>query len=56
VEAGELAQNTDCDELAAFIVSSQQGANLLAKTEHSPEPLKRLKQILFSVILRRTLN
>jgi TetR/AcrR family transcriptional repressor of nem operon len=37
VAAGELAQNIDCDDLAAFIVSSQQGANLLAKTEHSPE-------------------
>jgi TetR/AcrR family transcriptional repressor of nem operon len=54
VAAGELAQNTDCDDLAAFIVSSQQGANLLAKAEHSPEPVERFKQVLFSSILRRT--
>jgi TetR/AcrR family transcriptional regulator, transcriptional repressor for nem operon len=54
VAAGELAQNTDCDDLAACIVSSQQGANLLAKAEHSPEPVERFKQVLFSSILRRT--
>ncbi|KAA0996151.1 TetR family transcriptional regulator [Paraburkholderia panacisoli] len=51
VSEGELAQSTDCGELAAFIVSSQQGANLLAKAQHSPEPVKRFKQMLFSRIL-----
>jgi len=53
VKAGELAPGLDCDEMAAFIVSSLQGANLLAKAERSPEPVERFKEILFGVILRR---
>ena len=52
VDAGELSPGFDCDEIAAFIVSSLQGANLLAKAERSPTPVERFKQILFSTILR----
>jgi len=52
IEAGELSPNLDCDEIAAFIVSSLQGANLLAKAERSPVPVERFKQILFSIVLR----
>jgi TetR/AcrR family transcriptional repressor of nem operon len=52
VEAGELSPGLDCDEIAAFIVSSLQGANLLAKAERSPVPVERFKQILFSTVLR----
>ena len=52
VKAGELSPNLDCDEIAAFIVSSLQGANLLAKAQRSPVPIERFKQILFSTILR----
>jgi len=52
VDAGELSPGFDCDEIAAFIVSSLQGANLLAKAERSPAPVERFKQILFSTILR----
>ena len=51
-EAGELPPSLDCDEIAAFIVSSLQGANLLAKAERSPVPVERFKQILFSTVLR----
>ena len=51
-EAGELSSSLDCDEIAAFIVSSLQGANLLAKAERSPVPVERFKQILFSTVLR----
>ena len=53
VKAGELSPSLDCDEMAAFIVSSLQGANLLAKAERSPVPVERFKEILFSVILKR---
>jgi TetR/AcrR family transcriptional repressor of nem operon len=53
VKAGELSASLDCDETAAFIVSSLQGANLLAKAERSPVPVERFKEILFSVILKR---
>jgi TetR/AcrR family transcriptional repressor of nem operon len=52
VKAGELSPNLDCDEIAAFIVSSLQGANLLAKAQRSPVPIERFKQILFSTLLR----
>jgi TetR/AcrR family transcriptional repressor of nem operon len=51
-EAGEISPGLDCDEIAAFIVSSLQGANLLAKAERSPAPVERFKQILFSTVLR----
>jgi TetR/AcrR family transcriptional repressor of nem operon len=51
-KAGEIPPNLDCDEIAAFIVSSLQGANLLAKAQRSPVPVERFKQILFSTVLR----
>jgi TetR/AcrR family transcriptional repressor of nem operon len=54
IKAGELSPSLDCDEIAGFIVSSMQGANLLAKAERSPVPVERFKEILFSMILRRT--
>jgi TetR/AcrR family transcriptional repressor of nem operon len=53
VKAGEIAASTDCDEVAGFIVSSLQGANLLAKAQRSPVPVERFKEILFSTVLRR---
>jgi TetR/AcrR family transcriptional repressor of nem operon len=52
VKAGELPAATECDEIAAFIVASLQGANLLSKARRSAAPIDRLKQILFSKILR----
>jgi TetR/AcrR family transcriptional repressor of nem operon len=51
VKAGELPPTFDCDDVAGFIVSSLQGANLLAKAQHSPAPVERFKRILFQVIL-----
>jgi TetR/AcrR family transcriptional regulator, transcriptional repressor for nem operon len=54
VKAGELAPSIDCDEVAAFVVSSLQGATLLAKAQRSPVPVERFKEILFSMVLRRT--
>ncbi len=53
VTAGELSPRTDCDEVAGFIVSSLQGANLLAKAQRDLAPVERFKQVLFSTILRR---
>ena len=50
--AGEMASGADCDELAGFIVSGLQGANLLCKAQRSAEPIERFKRILFSQILR----
>jgi TetR/AcrR family transcriptional repressor of nem operon len=54
VKAGELSASTDCDEIAAFIVQSMQGANLIAKAERSPLPIERFKEVLFTLVLRRT--
>jgi len=56
VKAGEVAPGLDCDETAAFIVASLQGANLLAKAQRSPVPVERFKEILFSTVLRRVGN
>jgi TetR/AcrR family transcriptional repressor of nem operon len=53
VKAGEIAPDIDCDEVAGFIVSSLQGANLLAKAQRDPLPLERFKEVLFSLVLKR---
>ena len=52
VKAGELRADFKCNEVAGFIVSSLQGANLLAKAQRSPVPVDRFKQVLFSTVLR----
>ncbi len=52
VRAGELPREFDVQEVAAFVVSSLQGAYLLAKAYRSPEPVERFKRILFSAVLR----
>jgi TetR/AcrR family transcriptional repressor of nem operon len=52
IEAGELPDKTNRDELAQFIVSSLQGAILLAKAQRSPVPVEGFKQVLFNRVLR----
>lgn len=52
VAAGEVRADLDCDDVAAFLVASLQGANLLAKVERSAEPMIRLKRITFDTLLR----
>ena len=54
VKAGEISPSIDCDELAGFVVSSMQGATLVSKAQRSPVPIERFKEILFSLVLRRT--
>jgi TetR/AcrR family transcriptional repressor of nem operon len=53
VEAGELARKTDVQELAGFIVSSLQGAILVAKAQRSPAPVERFVRVLFQDLLRQ---
>jgi TetR/AcrR family transcriptional repressor of nem operon len=53
VTTGELRADFDCDEIAGFLVSSSQGANLLAKAQRSPIPVQRFKGVLCCTILRR---
>jgi TetR/AcrR family transcriptional repressor of nem operon len=53
VHAGELPSSTKVDELAGFIVSSLQGAILVAKAQRSPAPIERFMRVLFSVNLKQ---
>ena len=53
IDGGELAPNTDARELAGFIVSSLQGAILVAKSQRSPIPVERFKRVLFERLLPR---
>src|ERR1700722_15926700 len=53
IDAGELSPNTDVQELAGFIVSSLQGAILVAKAQRSPVPVERFERILFQQLLSR---
>jgi len=48
VEAGDLPPDTDVEDLAGFILSSMQGAFLIAKVRRSPEPVDRFKRVLFA--------
>jgi TetR/AcrR family transcriptional repressor of nem operon len=51
IDAGEVAPNTDARELAGFIVSSLQGAILVAKAQRSPIPVERFERVLFARLL-----
>lgn len=52
VAAGELPSSFTVDEVAGFVISSLQGAFLVAKAERSPLPIERFTQVLFSTVLR----
>src|SRR5258705_1261211 len=52
VRARELPRGTRTAELAAFFVSSQQGATLLCKATRSVEPMRRFRRVFFGSILR----
>ncbi len=51
IDAGELASDADVQELAGFIVSSLQGAILVAKAQRSPIPVERFRRVLFERLL-----
>jgi TetR/AcrR family transcriptional repressor of nem operon len=53
IQANEISPGVDCDKVAAFIVSSLQGASLIAKTERDSSAVERFKEILFSTVLPR---
>jgi TetR/AcrR family transcriptional repressor of nem operon len=52
VQAGELPPHFDCDGTAGFVVSSMQGAILLAKAQRHAAPVERFRTVLFSMVLR----
>ena len=49
--AGQLRTDMPLPELAIFIVSSLQGAILLAKTERTPPALQSFRNFMFSTLL-----
>jgi TetR/AcrR family transcriptional repressor of nem operon len=51
IDAGELAPNTDVQELAGFIVGSLQGAILVAKAQRTPAAVERFVRILFQQLV-----
>jgi TetR/AcrR family transcriptional repressor of nem operon len=52
VKAGELAADLAVSDTAGFIVSSFEGAILIAKAQRNPEPIERFMRVLFSSVLR----
>lgn len=52
VRAGELPRGFETADVAGFIVSSLQGAFLIAKAQRDAVPLERFRTILFATILR----
>ena len=52
VASGDLPAATECEDIAALIVSSLQGAILLAKAYRNSEPTDQFERTLFSAILR----
>ena len=53
IDGGDLAPKADAQELAGFIVSSLQGAILVAKSQRSPIPVERFERVLFERLLPR---
>src|SRR5712672_3462665 len=51
IDADELASDADVQELAGFIISSLQGAILVAKAQRSPIPVERFERVLFERLL-----
>jgi TetR/AcrR family transcriptional repressor of nem operon len=52
VAVGELPADYPCQDVAGFIISSMQGANLLSKAQRSATPFDQFEQVLFSKVLR----
>lgn len=51
VQQGALCPTTVCPDLAGTILSSLQGAILMAKALRSPEPVEQFERLLFGVVL-----
>jgi len=50
--AGDIPATADPDDLAPFILTALQGANLISKAERSPAPIERFRRLLFGKILK----
>jgi TetR/AcrR family transcriptional repressor of nem operon len=54
VDADELSPDINVSDTAGFIVSSFEGAILIAKAQRNPEPIERFMRVLFSSVLSLT--
>lgn len=54
VTTGDLPASSDCNDLAALIMSSLQGATLLAKTRRSAVAIEAVKRVVFTKILMKS--
>ena len=52
VRSGDLPKGYKSTDVAGFIVSSLQGAYLIAKAQRDIAPMERFRQVLFSSVLR----
>jgi TetR/AcrR family transcriptional regulator, transcriptional repressor for nem operon len=52
VKAKEISAETDCDEIAAFIVTSLQGASLVSKARRDIGAFEQFQKVLFGTILK----
>ena len=51
VRRGQIPKETDCSDLAGFILSSMQGAILESKAERSMAAIDRFKRVVFGTLL-----
>lgn len=52
VSRGEVRADINCDDVGVFIIGSLQGATLLARSQHSMEPMRQVRRTLVDVVLR----
>jgi TetR/AcrR family transcriptional repressor of nem operon len=50
-DIGEIRNDLDADDIAAFLLTSWQGAMMRMKVDRSPKPLEQLKRVLFATVL-----
>jgi TetR/AcrR family transcriptional repressor of nem operon len=50
-DVGEIRSDLDADDIAAFLLTSWQGAMMRMKVDRSPKPLEQFKRVLFATVL-----
>lgn len=49
--SGQISSSIDCDEMAAFMISSLQGAQLMVKLQENVTAMERLKKVFLTSLL-----
>ena len=50
-DIGEIRSDLDADDIAAFLLTSWQGAMMRMKVDRSPKPLEQFQRVLFATVL-----